>query len=213
LSIGRLVSFFIVSLRTTQPAFQSTSTFFMNQPTTAGSVTIVMGVSGSGKTTVGKQLAGRIGVPFYDGDDFHSAANVAKMASGTPLTDADRHDWLETLAADIAQWQAAGGAVLACSALKEAYRQTLQHLAPQPLQWVFLDGSRELLHSRLQQRHGHYMGVGLLDSQLATLEKPTYGLCLSIENTPEQLVDQIVAHLGEPTLLAPATALPPQGRG
>jgi gluconokinase len=173
-------------------------------------VTIVMGVSGSGKTTVGQQLAARLQVPFYDGDDFHSAANIAKMASGTPLTDADRHDWLETLAADIAQWQAAGGAVLACSALKEAYRRTLQHLAPQPLQWVFLDGSPELLRSRLQRRHGHYMGVALLDSQLATLEKPTYGLCLSIENTPAQLVDQVVAHLGEPTLLSPA-ALPPSG--
>jgi gluconokinase len=191
---------------------KSTSTFFMNQPTTAGTVTIVMGVSGSGKTTVGKQLAVRLGVPFYDGDDFHSAANVAKMASGTPLTDADRHDWLATLATNIAQWEAAGGAVLACSALKETYRQTLQHLAPQPLQWVFLDGSRELLHSRLQQRHGHYMGAGLLDSQLATLEKPTYGLCLSIENTPDQLVDQVMAHLGDPILVAPAAA-PTPGQG
>jgi gluconokinase len=185
----------------------------MSQPTTAGSVTIVMGVSGSGKTTVGQQLAARLGVPFYDGDDFHSAANIAKMASGTPLTDADRHDWLETLATDIAQWQAAGGAVLACSALKETYRQTLQHLAPQPLQWVFLDGSPELLRSRLQKRHGHYMGVALLDSQLATLEKPTYGLCLSIENTPAQLVDQVVAHLGEPTLLSPAALPPSAGQG
>jgi gluconokinase len=194
-----------------RPDVQSTNVFFMNQPTTAGRVTVVMGVSGSGKTTVGKQLAARLGMPFYDGDDFHSAANIAKMASGTPLTDADRHDWLATLATNIAQWQAAGGAVLACSALKEAYRQTLQHLAPQPLQWVFLDGSRELLHSRLQRRHGHYMGVGLLDSQLATLEKPTYGLCLSIENTPDQLVDQIVAHQGEPALLNPAAALPPAG--
>ena len=174
----------------------------MEQPTTAGSVIVIMGVSGSGKTTVGQLLATRLGLPFYDADDFHSAANIAKMASGTPLTDADRHDWLATLAADIAKWEAAGGAVLACSALKEAYRQTLQHLVPTPLKWVFLDGSRELLRSRLEHRHGHYMGAALLDSQLATLEKPTYGLRLPIDGSPSQAVDQVVAHLAGPTLLA-----------
>lgn len=154
-----------------------------------------MGVSGSGKSTVGKLLAARIGRPFYDGDDFHSAANIAKMHSGIPLTDADRHDWLATLAADLGLWEQADGAVLASSALKESYRQTLQAGARGPISWVFLDGSPELLRSRLQARTGHYMGADLLDSQLAALEKPTYGLRLSIEATPEQLVAQIIEQL------------------
>ena len=162
----------------------------MNQP-----IFLVMGVSGSGKTTVGRLLAARLGRPFYDADDFHSAANIAKMASGHPLTDADRHDWLATLAADIGTWEAAGGAVLACSALKEAYRQTLQAGAQGPINWVFLDGPPALLLARIGGRDGHFMGANMLDSQLATLEKPAYGLRLSIKATPEELVNQIVEQL------------------
>lgn len=160
----------------------------MNQP-----IILIMGVSGCGKTTVGKLLAQQIGRPFYDGDDFHSAANVAKMAAGTPLTDADRHDWLATLATDFGQWEQAGGAVVACSALKENYRQTLQAGASLPIEWVLLDGDPAVLRARLTDRQGHYMKAALLDSQLATLERPTYGLHLNIEDSPEQLVAQIVA--------------------
>ncbi|HEX8425431.1 gluconokinase [Hymenobacter sp.] len=157
-------------------------------------VYIVMGVSASGKTTIGRQLAEKLGLPFYDADDFHSAANIAKMASGTPLTDADRQGWLADLATGIGKWEKAGGAVLACSALKEAYRQTLQGGAQLPLRWVFLDGSRELLRSRLLKRKNHYMGVTMLDSQLETLEKPTYGLRIPLEGQrPEQIVAEIVA--------------------
>lgn len=162
----------------------------MNQP-----LILVMGVSGSGKTTVGQLLAARLGLPFYDGDDFHSAANVAKMASGHPLTDADRADWLATLAADIGTWERAGGAVLACSALKESYRQTLQAGAPVPIQWVFLDTDPAVLRARLQARTGHYMKADMLDSQLATLEKPAYGLRLTDDAPPEALVTEIVAQL------------------
>lgn len=159
---------------------------------------LIMGVSGSGKTTVGELLAKQTGLPFYDGDDFHPAANVAKMAAGIPLTDADRVGWLATLAADLGQWGETTGAVVACSALKEAYRQTLQAGAAEPLQWVFLDGTPELLRSRIEGRQGHYMKANMLDSQLAALEKPTYGLRLDVQNAPEQLVAQIVAglHLG-----------------
>ena len=158
---------------------------------------IVMGVSGSGKTTIGELLAQHLGRPFYDGDDFHSAANVAKMAAGHPLTDADRHDWLATLATHLGEWEAAGGAVLACSALKEAYRQTLQAGEQLPLNWVFLDGSPELLEKRLEGRHDHYMKASMLDSQLATLEKPAYGVRIELTDseTPAQVVARVVAQL------------------
>jgi gluconokinase len=169
----------------------------MNQP-----LIIVMGVSGSGKTTIGELLAKHLNLPFYDGDDYHSAANVAKMAAGHPLNDDDRHDWLATLAQHLGEWEQGRGAVLACSALKETYRQTLQGGAQEHLRWVFLDGSYELLRARLEGRHDHYMKSSMLDSQLATLEKPTYGLRIELTNdeTPEQVVDRIVERL-------PASAL------
>lgn len=153
---------------------------------------VVMGVSGCGKTTVGEQLAKKLTLPFYDADDFHSQANIDKMAHGTPLTDDDRRDWLATLAAKLGEWEKAGGAVLACSALKEKYRTTLQSQSQEPLHWVFLDGSRELLLERMGGRKGHYMHQNMLDSQLATLERPAYALRLSITNTPAELVSQIL---------------------
>ncbi|TGE08850.1 gluconokinase [Hymenobacter fodinae] len=154
-----------------------------------------MGVSGSGKTTVGQLLAERLGLPFHDADDFHSAANIAKMRGGTPLTDDDRKEWLNQLAASIREWSHTAGAVLACSALKEKYRQQFNEAATHPIQWVFLDGSEELLSERLRARKGHYMTQQLLASQLSTLEPPTYGLRLPLapELTPHDLVNQIVA--------------------
>ena len=155
-------------------------------------VCIIMGVSGCGKSTVGEQLAPRLGLPFYDGDAFHSAANIAKMSHGTPLTDDDRRDWLATLATKLGQWETAGGAILACSALKEAYRTTLQSGVHSPIHWVFLDGPRELLLERMGGRKGHYMHTNMLASQLATLERPAYALTLSITATPGELVQQIV---------------------
>ena len=157
---------------------------------------IVMGVSGSGKTTVGRQLAHRLHLPFYDADDFHSEANVEKMRQGTPLTDEDRHDWLAKLAEGLATWGQTGGAVLACSALKEQYRRVLQQGAgASQLTWVVLEGDKEVLLSRLGNRAGHYMGAQMLDSQLADYESPTYGLHLSVDATPEELVEQVLAHL------------------
>jgi gluconokinase len=161
-----------------------------------------MGVSGSGKTTVGELLARRLHLPFHDGDDFHPLANVEKMAAGIPLTDADRAGWLATLAEAVAEWQKAGGAVLACSALRETYRQTLQSQAARPLQWVFLDGPNAILEARLKNRKGHYMKAQMLTSQLATLERPAYGLRVSLELTAEQAVAEVVAHLGKPVMVA-----------
>ena len=160
-------------------------------------VFIVMGVSGCGKSTVGEQLAQQLKLPFYDADAFHSAANIGKMAHGIPLTDADRRDWLNTLAADLSQWERAGGAVLACSALKEKYRTTLQSQARQPLHWVFLDGPKELLLKRMGTRQGHYMHANMLDSQLATLERPAYALRLLITAAPEELVAEVTNALSK----------------
>jgi gluconokinase len=128
---------------------------------------VVMGVSGSGKTTVGAALADALGLPFVDGDALHPAANVAKMAVGIPLDDADRAPWLGA----IGRVLAAGPVVVACSALKRVYRDRLRAAAP-ALQLVLLDGGRELLASRMAARPGHFMPTTLLDSQLATLERP-----------------------------------------
>lgn len=156
---------------------------------------IVMGVSGSGKTTVGRLLARRLQLPFYDADDFHSATNIAKMRQGIPLTDADRHDWLAALAAGLLTWGQTGGAVLACSALKEQYRAILRGTGTQPIHWVVLEGDKELLMNRLQTRADHYMGARLLDSQLTAFESPAYGLHLPISAPPAELVERILADL------------------
>jgi carbohydrate kinase (thermoresistant glucokinase family) len=117
------------------------------------------------------------------------------MAAGHPLTDEDRAGWLATLAGHMQEWEDAGGAVLACSALKESYRQTLQAGASLPLGWVFLDTDPAVLRARLEARKGHYMKVDMLASQLETLEKPTYGLRLTDDVPPEKLVEQAVAQL------------------
>ena len=131
-------------------------------------VLVVMGVSGSGKSTVGELLADRLGVPFADGDDLHSAENVAKMASGIPLDDVDREPWLQS----IAQWvraHAESGGVITSSALKRKYRDVLRG---DYVVLVYLAGTRELFASRIAERRGHFMPAALLDSQLATLEPP-----------------------------------------
>lgn len=153
---------------------------------------IVMGVSGSGKSTIGALLAKKLDLPFYDADDYHPPLNVEKMGSGQALNDEDRQGWLTHLAASIIEWQKEGGAVLACSALKEKYRITLQSIPRAHITWVFLEGSRELLLERISARKNHYMPPALLDSQLQTLERPTYGLHLDVASSPEEIVQQII---------------------
>ena len=133
---------------------------------------VVMGVSGSGKSTIGQALAGELGVPFVEGDELHPPRNVALMAAGTPLTDDDRSDWLQSLADTLAQAAAQGqGVVISCSALKRSYRERLRAGAPD-LRWIYLHGSPALLAERLHARADHYMPPSLLQSQLDTLEPP-----------------------------------------
>lgn len=160
-------------------------------------IIVLMGVSGSGKTTIGTLLAERMHSVFADADDFHSAANKAKMASGHPLNDADREPWLETLNALLQAWLHSGkDGVLACSALKIKYRQLLQRNMPNgAIAFVMLDGSRELFAERLAARTNHYMNPGLLDSQLATLETPADALRVINDRSPNEVVDEIIKHL------------------
>ena len=165
-------------------------------------VVILMGVSGSGKTTVGRALAQRLGWIFADADDFHSAENRAKMNAGIPLTDADRAPWLDALHAQVSQWTAAegvgagGNAVLACSALKQQYRERLTAgIDPASIRMVWLDGTEELIAQRLQQRAGHYMSPALLPSQMATLEPPAVALRVSIAQDVAAIVEAICAAL------------------
>ncbi len=164
------------------------------------SVVIVMGVCGCGKTSVGRGLAERIGGIFEDADDFHSAANKTKMSAKIPLTDEDRWPWLETLRGRIEHHRAVGRRyVLACSALKAVYRDRLRNGdAGTQTVFVWLDGSRELIESRMSARAGHYMPVGLLDSQFAILE-PTPDLKrVSIDATPEEIVEAALEQLRTP---------------
>src|SRR6266404_1890550 len=132
-----------------------------------------MGVSGSGKSLIGAAFAGSLGVEFIEGDDYHSAANVARMASGIPLTDDDRAEWLRSLAERIRKAKDSGaGLVVSCSALKRSYRDVLRG-AMSDVRFIFLQGPGVLLAERLASRRGHYMPPSLLESQLATLEEPS----------------------------------------
>jgi carbohydrate kinase (thermoresistant glucokinase family) len=159
---------------------------------------VVMGVSGCGKSTVGQMLAQQLGLPFIEGDTLHPPHNVALMAAGTPLTDADRADWLASIAQRLGRAQAAHqGLVVSCSALKRSYRDLLRATCP-GLRLVHLQGSAAQLRQRLTHRIGHYMPPSLLDSQLATLEPPAAdeaALTLDISASPQQLVAAALASL------------------
>ncbi len=153
---------------------------------------IVFGVSGCGKTTIGTLLAKKLDIPFYDADAFHPKANIIKMSKGLPLNDSDRKPWLEAIGEAFSTWEKGG--VLACSALKETYRALLNTYGKN-IQWIYLDGSFELIQQRMEARKGHFMKSNLLQSQFDTLEIPDYGIKVSIENEPQVVVQQILKQL------------------
>ncbi len=160
---------------------------------------VMMGVAGSGKTTVGEALAARLGVPFRDADEFHPKSNVEKMSAGIPLTDEDRWPWLDAIGAAIRATPVDEGIVVSCSALKRVYRERIVKAAVRPVTFVHLDGSKALLAERLKGRKGHFFPPSLLDSQLKTLEplQPDEpAIRVSIDQSVDQIVDAIVERLG-----------------
>lgn len=160
-------------------------------------IVIVCGVSGTGKSTVGQLLAEEMKLSFFDADDFHPELNVQKMKSGVALNDKDRQPWLESLSSELSLWENHGGAVLACSALKESYREILALQCKNDIRWVFLYGSTALLTERLNSRKGHYFDTRLLDSQLEALELPDYGWVIDVQSSPNEIVSDILQKLRE----------------
>jgi gluconokinase len=166
------------------------------QVPTTPRILIVMGVCGSGKTTTGKVIAARLGWKFLEGDEFHPASNVQKMAGGIPLTDSDRAPWLQSMNREL-QGSAAKSTpvVLACSALRRGYRRALLAGVESVSRVIHLEGSREVLSQRLNSREGHFMPAGLLDSQLATLEEPQNAIVVDVHLSPEEQAEKALREL------------------
>ncbi len=159
-------------------------------------VILVMGVSGSGKSTISKMLADELQYDFQDADDFHPQSNIEKMAQGLPLTDRDREYWLQSMRQVISQWlQEDKNVVLACSALKKSYRQQLCY-DHEGVCLVYLRGSYELIKQRLENRTNHFMGKDLLDSQFEDLEEPISGIQVDIDKLPAEVTAEIINRLG-----------------
>jgi gluconokinase len=158
-------------------------------------IVIVMGTTGSGKTTIGSLLAKGVAWEFVDADDFHPPSNVEKMKRGIPLTDADREPWLKALHDKIVEWTAEKrSVVLACSALKQSYRDELH--ASSDVKFVYLKGSYQLFSERVVARRGHFAKQDLLASQFATLEEPTDAIIVDAAPSPEQIVSEVRSKLG-----------------
>jgi len=158
-------------------------------------VIVLMGVAGSGKTTIGAALARRLGWPFRDADEFHPGANIAKMRRGIPLTDDDRRPWLEAIRASIAQYLSAREKVIfACSALKQIYRELIE-VDAEKVRFVYLKGPPALIAERLAQRRGHFFDPKLVQSQFDELEEPQAAIDVDISSSPETIADSIVAAL------------------
>ena len=150
-----------------------------------------MGFSGCGKTTILKMLSETLNLPFFDADDFHPEANIVKMAKGLPLNDSDSMPWLRALAVKLNEWSSQEGAILACSALKESYREHLNSQFEQ-IHWIYLDGTYERIEERLLKRKDHFFKPDLLASQFEALEIPDYGVHVDIDDKPERVIDSII---------------------
>ena len=159
---------------------------------------VIMGVSGSGKTSVGRALAARLGIDFVDADDLHPAANVEKMRAGQPLTDDDRWPWLDQVALTLAE---NAPVIVACSALKRSYRDRIRGACGEPVRFIHLSGSRDEIAARMAARTDHYMPESLLDSQFASLEAPgpDEALTIATDASVADLVERITADLGGQT--------------
>ena len=156
---------------------------------------VVMGVSGVGKTTVGKLVAEKLDLPFYDADDFHTEVNLQKMSQGISLEDADRREWLHLLSQKIKDWNQKEGAVLACSALKETYREKLQSIPKEEMHWIFLHSEYEVVLQRISERKDHYFKPNLLKSQYEALQFPTYGIHVDVDKPLNNIIDEIMVKL------------------
>ena len=158
-------------------------------------VIIMMGVSGSGKTTVGELLASALHLPFIDADDLHPPENIDKMRRGIPLSDHDRESWLHTVAGKIAEFEKNDGGVIACSALKKKYRKILSSGSRTDVRFVYLKGNRDTIYRRMRQRTTHFMQPDMLDSQFEALQEPERALTVSVEGSPEAICKKIATHL------------------
>jgi len=153
----------------------------------------IMGVSGSGKTTIGKLLSQKTSIPFFDADEFHSASNKEKMSAHQPLTDEDRSQWLINLNKLAQEQQDKQGAIIACSALKEKYRKVLSGEINVPLAWVFLKGDYNTILERMKERKDHFMPPAMLDSQFDALEIPSNAIIIDINEKPEKIITLILS--------------------
>lgn len=156
-------------------------------------VYVVMGVCGCGKSTIGRGLAKELGINFYDGDDFHPPKNVARMAAGKALTLQNRLPWLISIANHVREWNKNEGAVIACSALKQIYRELIA--TGGDVTFIYLKGSHEVLSARVSSRKDHFMPVSLLNSQLKTLEEPKDAITVDIDQKPDEIIKTILSQL------------------
>lgn len=155
---------------------------------------VIMGVCGSGKSTIGRGVAERLNLPFFEGDDYHSERNIQKMSEGIPLNDRDRRPWLKSINDLLRDSESKYGAVFTCSALKQSYRDLLE-ASVEKINWVFLHGSERTLRKRMLGREGHFMKTNLLESQLSILEEPSNAIKMDILRDPNTIINNIIRQL------------------